>query len=241
MKKFLAVIFSAIVLAISAFTIVGCGCSDDDISQEPATDIVGNWGGRSDDVEAEFNDDGTCTIGGVVGTYEIDENNTLTVTPASDGETESDSLVFEFYNDNDTSRIQQNQWTVNDGTLYINGYQYSSTSTDSSKTNNENNSVDNQSSSAESDNSASSGVASNKPADNSSSSNTSSSTSSSGTSNSSNSSSSSSSSNSSNSSNSSSSSSSSDNSSSSSGTSSEVLQEGDEEQVVNILENIDDF
>lgn len=220
MKKFLAVIFFAIVLAVSAFTIAGCGCSNSDISQESATDIVGNWGGRSDDVEAEFNDDGTCIIGGVVGTYEIDENNTLTVTPNSDGETESESLIFEYYDGNGTSGIQKNQWTINDNTLYINGYQYNSNSKDSEETNNENNSSSSQSSSANSNNSSSSSVTPNKPADNNSSSNSSGST---------------------NSSNISSSSSASDSSSSSSSTSSEVLQDGDEEQVANIVENLDGF
>ena len=111
MKRFLAIIFSAVVLSVSAFTITGCGCSKDDTSQDPSTDIVGDWGGRSDNVEVEFNEDGTCTIGGVTGTYEIDENNKLTVTPNSDGETEPEPLVFEYYTGNDTSGIQQNQWT----------------------------------------------------------------------------------------------------------------------------------
>lgn len=244
MKRFLAVIFSAVVLSVSAFAITGCGCSNNDTSQEPETEIVGDWGGRSDDIEVEFNDDGTCIIGGVTGTYEIDENNTLTVTPNSDEESESEPIVFEYYNGNNTSEMQQNQWTVSDNKLYINGQQYNSTD-NSASTNSGSSLVDNQSSASDnsSSNNSSSAVSSNGGS--SGSTNSSSSSNSSGSSNSSNSSSSSNSSNSSSSSSSSDSSSSSSSSDSSNSSSSsvetEILQDVEETDVVNIVENLDDF
>ena len=248
MKKFLAVIFSAIILTVSASTLVGCGCSNADTANEPATEIVGNWGGRSDDVEAEFNDDGTCVIGGVTGTYEVDENNTLTVTPNSNGEAEPESMVFEYYNNDDTSAIQPNQWTVNGDTLFINGHQYNSTSTgNSSLPNTQNNANDAENNSADNNTASSKTESSSKPANNSSSSDSSSSAGESTSSGSTNTQNSSSSSDSQNSQNSSSSSNTSDSQNSSttvdnsSSSSSEVLAEGEEGQVVTIVEVLDDF
>ena len=231
MKRFLAVIFSAVVLTASAFTITGCGCSNNnETSPEPATDVVGEWGGRSDDVEAEFNDDGTCIIGGVTGTYEIDENNTLTVTPNSNGETNSEPLVFEYYSNSDTSSIQQNQWTIVDDKLYINGHQYNSNTTDSSSSSNTTDSSANNQNSSSANNSSSSATTSSGVTDNSSSSSSSNSSNNS----SSNSSSSSTSSN-------SSSSNSSSSSSTSSDTEIEIIQNGEEEEIINIVEELDFF
>jgi hypothetical protein len=225
MKKFLAVIFSAMILAVSAFTLAGCGCSNEATSTEPATDIVGDWGGRSDDIEVEFNDDGTCVIGGVTGTYEIDENNNLTVTPDSNGETESEPVVFEHYNGDNISAIQPNQWTVNGDILYINGQQYNSNSTGNSSENTQVNSDNTQSNGNANSTASSNTASSSKPADNSSSSGSSStpdnSSSSSSTPNSS-----------------SSSSSTPDDSSSSS---SEIISDGEEGDIANIVEILDDF
>lgn len=129
MKKIISLIFSAIILTTSAIFISGCGCDNKEISSpEPQSDIVGNWGGRSDNVEVEFNDDGTCKIGGVNGTYEIDDNKTLTVTPKSDKNDDLSNsakpMVFEYHSSDNVSSIPSNQWTISNGTLYINGYQY---------------------------------------------------------------------------------------------------------------------
>lgn len=129
MKKIISLIFSAIILTTSAIFISGCGCDNKEISSpEPQADIVGDWGGRSDNVEVEFNDDGTCKIGGVNGTYEIDDDKTLTVIPKSDKNDNSSNstkpMVFEYYSSDNVSSIPSNQWTISNGTLYINGYQY---------------------------------------------------------------------------------------------------------------------
>lgn len=238
MKKFLAIIFSAAILAVSATAFSGCGCNKDEseISSTPDTDIVGSWGERSDNVEVEFNDDGTCTIGGINGTYEIDDKNRLTVTPnTEEGSNESaESLVFEYYNgDGNFSYIPQNQWAILDNKLYINGYQYSKEDTDSSSA--DNTSSNNNSSDAY----TGSSNQSSKPASNSSSSSPSNSSSNNSAENKPNSSS-----------NNSSSSTSKPNSSSSntgsssdpnSSSSSSIQIEDEEKEVVNIYENLDNF
>ena len=240
MKKFLAIIFSAAMLA-SAITLSGCGCSKNEsgVSTTPDTDIVGNWGERSDDVEIEFNDDGTCIIGGINGTYEIDDENRLTVTPnTEEGSNESaEPLVFEYYNgDGNFSSIPQNQWAISDNKLYINGYQYSKEDTNSSSadntSSNNTSSNDNNSSSNQSSNTTSNSSSSSKPSTNNSSNDSAESKPNSSSSNSN------------------SSTSKPDSSSSNTGSSSEPnssssasiqIEEGEEGAVVNIYENLDNF
>ncbi len=240
MKKLFAIIFSAIIISVSAFAISGCGCNKEDTTTQPSTEIVGNWGGRSDDIEAEFKEDGSCVIGGVTGTYEIDENNTLTVTPNSSEETSAQPLTFEHYNNNNnTSAIQPNQWAIIDNVLYINGQQYNGVTNTTDSSNTQGNNSNNQNSSANS----SSGVASNQSSSSSNSANSGSSSSSSSNNSSSSSGSSSSSSSSTNNSNSSTPTDSTkptdSNSSSSSTPDSSV--NNSEDQVVDIVENLDDF
>ncbi|MEF2920199.1 MAG: hypothetical protein U0O22_07025 [Acutalibacteraceae bacterium] len=230
MKKFITSVIAVAILSASAISLTACGCSRKEttdtngLSDKPATDIVGEWGERSDDVTADFNDDGTCIIGGVQGTYEVDENNTLTVTPNSDGEQNTNSQVFEYYDsDNTINSVPADKWAVTDDTLYINGHQYNkdtASSSDSTSTNsntgNSGNSTGNSSTNAQ--NSASNNTSSSTP-----SSATSSSTSNTNSSSSSN--------------NNSSSTSQSDISSSSSGTGNIE----NEEEIENIVTNLDDF
>ncbi len=135
MKK----IWSIMLCGIAVMTVMtgfsGCGCTDKNAesgvsaaeqSKEPSEDIVGEWGGRSDDVSVKFDDDGNCEIGGIKGTYEVDDKNTLTVTPKSENENDTPKpMVFEYYSgDASGSAVPSNQWTIQDGTIYINGYQY---------------------------------------------------------------------------------------------------------------------
>ena len=140
MKKLCSVLFSVIILAAASTALSSCGCSNsqnpssnvsqstsEKVSSSPDSDLVGNWGERADNVEAEFKNDGTCKIGGVNGTYKIDDKNTLTVTPDGDNTT---PMVFE-YAPSDSSTVSQNQWRIADNKLYINGYQYSKTSPES--------------------------------------------------------------------------------------------------------------
>ncbi len=229
MKKFLAIIFSAIIIAVSAVSLSGCGCSnseDNNVSSNPDTEIVGDWGGRSDDVEVEFNDDGTCIIGGIQGTYEIDDDNTLTVTPNSEEGSESaEPLVFEYYSsDGDVSSIPSTQWTIIEDKLYINGYQYTKENDESSSVNtssNQNtvNSSSNANSSSASSSNKNDGSSSNSGSNNSNTSNSSSSSSA----------------------DSSSSSSSSSNDNSNIGSSIPEGSDDDESAVLNIYQNLDDF
>lgn len=243
MKKLFAIIFSAIIISAGVCAISGCGCSNKDNSDQPATAIVGDWGGRSDDIEAEFNDDGTCIIGGVTGTYTIDENNNLIVTPNTDEETSAESLTFEYYSDSNTSAIQPDQWTVVDNVLYINGQQYNGATNPADSSNSSDTQGNNTGNSTDSQNSSSSAVSNNSSSNNAGSSGSSADSSSSSGSNAS----------------SSGSSSSSNSSSSSSGTATpddsskptdsdnssssapESLNENEETKMVDIIENIDDF
>ena len=228
MKKLAVILFSALILTFGGAILTGCGCSSSESSStssgsastEPKKDVVGNWGGRSDNVNAKFNDDGTCEIGGVSGTYTIDRDNKLTVTPNSSDGTSTTPMTFEYYTDSNYSSIPQNQWAIANNTLYINGYQYTkdsdsgqsgSNADNSSSGNSSNNSSGSSSNSSSSNSGSSSSFGSNSSSSNSSSSGN-------------------------NSSSSNSSSSSSSNSSSSS-----TLNEGDESDMVTIIDNIDDF
>ena len=234
MKKFKAIILSAVILAVGTTFLTGCGCSNEEangISDKPATDVVGEWGERSDDVTVEFNDDGTCIIGGVQGTYEIDEDNTLTVTPNGENGQDTTPLVFEYYNtDDEVISVPANQWSVTDDTLYINGYQYNKDSSTSSNTDTTDDNNVNSSSEISDANSGSTSSSSSNSSGNSS--NNTSSTASDSSSNNSSSSASSSTPN----------SSSSSSSGSSSTTSSTVdYEEGEEDPIINFYTNIDDF
>ena len=232
MRKLAVILFSALILTVGGAILTGCGCSNSESSStssgsastEPKKDVVGNWGGRSDNANASFNDDGTCEIGGVSGTYTIDKDNKLTVTPNSSDGTSTTPMTFDYYTDSNYSSVPQNQWAISNNTLYINGYQYTKDSDSGQSGSN----ADNSSSSNSSNNS--SGSSSNSSSSGSSGSgNNSSSSGSSGYGN-----------------NSSSSGSSgfgnnSSSSSSSNSSSSSTLNEGDESDMVTIVDNIDDF
>ena len=237
MKKLAVILFSALILTAGGAILTGCGCSNSESSStssgsastEPKKDVVGNWGGRSDNVNAKFNDDGTCEIGGVSGTYTIDKDNKLTVTPNSSDGTSTTPMTFEYYTDSNYSSVPQNQWAIANNTLYINGYQYTKDSdSGQSGSNSDNsssgNSSNNSSSSSSNSSSSNSGSSKNNPSSGSSSSSGSNSSSSSSSSSDNN-----------------SSSSNSSSSSSSNSSSSSTLNEGDESDMVTIIDNIDDF
>ena len=234
MRKFAVILFSALILTVGGAILTGCGCSNSESSStssgsastEPKKDVVGNWGGRSDNANASFNDDGTCEIGGVSGTYTIDKDNKLTVTPNSSDGTSTTPMTFDYYTDSNYSSVPQNQWAIANNTLYINGYQYTKDSySGQSDSNSDNSSSGNSSNNSSGSSSNSSSSGSSASGNNSSSSGSSASgnnSSSSGSSASGN--------------------NSSSNSSSGSGNnSSSTLNEGDESDMVTIVDNIDDF
>ena len=238
MRKLAVILFSALILTVGGAILTGCGCSNSESSStssgsastEPKKDVVGNWGGRSDNANASFNDDGTCEIGGVSGTYTIDKDNKLTVTPNSSDGTSTTPMTFDYYTDSNYSSVPQNQWAIANNTLYINGYQYTKDSYGGQSDNNAGNGSSGSSSNSSSNGSSGSGNNSSSSGS-SGSGNNSSSSGSSGSGNNS----------------SSSGSSGSENNSSSSGSSgsenssSSTLNEGDESDMVTIVDNIDDF
>ena len=222
MRKLAVILFSTLILTVGGAILTGCGCSNSESSStssgsastEPKKDVVGNWGGRSDNANASFNDNGTCEIGGVSGTYTIDKDNKLTVTPNSSDGTSTTPMTFDYYTDSNYSSVPQNQWAIANNTLYINGYQYTKDSySGQSDSNSDNSSSGNSSnnSSGSSSNSSSSGSSASE--------NNSSSSGSSASGNNS----------------------SSSSSSGSGNNSSSTLNEGDESDMVTIVDNIDDF
>ena len=234
MRKLAVILFSALILTVGGAILTGCGCSNSEslstssgsASTEPKKDVVGNWGGRSDNANASFNDDGTCEIGGVSGTYTIDKDNKLTVTPNSSNGTSTTPMTFDYYTDSNYSSVPQNQWAIANNTLYINGYQYTKDSySGQSDSNSDNSSSGNSSNNSSGSSSNSSSSGSSASGNNSSSSGSSASgnnSSSSGSSASGN-------------------NSSSSSSSGSGNNSSSTLNEGDESDMVTIVDNIDDF
>ena len=135
MKKTITMIFCMLIAVTATGSLSGCGCSDRAVSNDiaavsqsadPSEDIVGDWGGRTDGVDVNFKEDGTCEIGGIKGTYEIDENNTLTVTPDSEGENDNPQpMIFAYYSGDATaSAVPSDEWVIQDNVIYISGYQY---------------------------------------------------------------------------------------------------------------------
>ena len=234
MRKLAVILFSALILTVGGAILTGCGCSNSESSStssgsastEPKKDVVGNWGGRSDNANASFNDDGTCEIGGVSGTYTIDKDNKLTVTPNSSNGTSTTPMTFDYYTDSNYSTVPQNQWAIANNTLYINGYQYtkdsysgqSDSNSDNSSSGNSSNNLSGSSSNSSSSGSSASGNNSSSSGSSAPGNNSSSSGSSASGNNSS-----------------------SSSSSASGNNSSSTLNEGDESDMVTIVDNIDDF
>lgn len=129
MKRILTIAIAALMVMSTAVLFGGCGENDQNQSKSSASDssietdkkpseaIIGTWGGRSDKTEIKFNEDGTCEIGGVAGNYKVDKDNKLTVTPKN-----GDEQVFTWVESSEG--IKPAEWTIKDGKIYINGYQY---------------------------------------------------------------------------------------------------------------------
>lgn len=160
MKKILTVAMAALMMMSTAVLLGGCGENNQEQSQsssssasesdkKPSEAIIGTWGGRSDKAEVKFNEDGTCEIGGVAGNYKIDKDNKLTVTPKN-----GESQVFTWVES--PENIKPTEWTIKDGKIHINGYQY--TNEGGNNKNNTAASSSNSTSSAVSNNSSSSNL-----------------------------------------------------------------------------------
>lgn len=130
MKRFIkaAAIFSAAVMI--AVPLMGCDSEADTESQisskvesavieklDSATlkaEIIGEWG-RLDEVMHYFYSDMTCIIGGMRGTYDIDENSSLVLT------TMSGSVTTYEWASSKSEVSSENYWYMADGTITING------------------------------------------------------------------------------------------------------------------------
>lgn len=160
MKRIFSVALCLLCL-LSLLSFTGCSPSE----KAPAQGIVGTWGGRSDNVEALFDEDGTCIVGGVVGTYEVDEeDNTLTVTPNG-----GNTYTYSWNDAEDVNSISSDEWGIVNDQIYINGYTYTKQSDDAqtaSSAADENNSQAQNNSSENSGNTSSSGANSSSSTDN---------------------------------------------------------------------------
>lgn len=126
MKKLVAVILSCALLLTVSMLFTACGEEE----TAPKTGILGVWGGRGDDTQVQFNDDGTCVVGGTTGTYEVKDDKTLVMTPNGGSQVE-----FKWSGEA-TDKLKENEWTISGDKIKINGYEYSKDNDSSSKTNN---------------------------------------------------------------------------------------------------------
>ena len=136
MKKIFSVIVGTLLMVTGTMYISGCGCSDkavnsDDRSvlvsseeKEPSQDIVGNWKNGGEKEKVQFGNDGTYQIGNSQGRYSIDENNTLTLTPDSNGST-APTEVFTYISETEIPSDNSGYWYINEDTVSIGGVQYS--------------------------------------------------------------------------------------------------------------------
>lgn len=112
MKFFKAAAAFVCLLFISALAF-GC-CAE---PTPPDELIVGSWEYRNQ-AWCEFHDDNTCIIGGVAGTYEIKDDNSITLSVY----TSDYPQVFEWAGSSDNADFDS--WFVDGSTLYINGMVY---------------------------------------------------------------------------------------------------------------------
>lgn len=94
--------------------------SSDAVSEESVStdelleEIVGQWG-RLDEVMHYFNADKTCIVGGMQGTYDIDESNSLILTTMDGIPT-----TYEWARSS-TQAAGSNYWYLDDNVITING------------------------------------------------------------------------------------------------------------------------
>ena len=109
-KKTLAVL-CLFILCVAAL----CSCTTEQPTPDPDA-IIGQWE-YWDQVWCEFNEDGTCLIGGTTGTYSVSDDMVLTMTP-----TGGDPQSFAWAGSKEN--ITTNNWFIADGALYMNGGVY---------------------------------------------------------------------------------------------------------------------
>ncbi len=103
-----------IIAALLAVTLAFSGCSNSSSADEVKASVIGEWG-RLDETMHYFYSDMTCIIGGIQGTYDIDDDLNLLLTPM-DG-TQTTYEWAQSSGDADTS----NYWYLDGDTLTVNG------------------------------------------------------------------------------------------------------------------------
>lgn len=127
MKKFLKLTTIFTVSVLLACFMCACDSSDNTssksdnsavevsaVSEDIKTKIIGQWG-RQGKTMHYFNSDMTCIVGGMQGTYEIDEGMNLILTTMSGSDT-----VYEWAKSG-SDASSSNYWNMTDDTLTVNG------------------------------------------------------------------------------------------------------------------------
>ncbi len=86
-------------------------------ADELRAEIIGQWG-RLDEVMHYFNPDMSCVIGGMQGTYDIDENDNLIMTTMSGSETVYEWAAMR------TQAESENYWFLDGNILKVNGNEF---------------------------------------------------------------------------------------------------------------------
>lgn len=125
--KTFVISISILLLAVSL-----CACNSDTSTENESTltsaaeservvdsetlksELIGEWG-RLDEVMHCFYDDETCVIGGMIGTFDIDENNNLILTTTDGISTSYEWAV------SSAAATSANYWYLENDTVKING------------------------------------------------------------------------------------------------------------------------
>lgn len=121
MDKIMKITAMLLAAALLVFSMCACSDSEDTSSLESRlsvseikTDIIGQWG-RQGETMHYFNTDMTCIVGGMQGTYEIDDSSNLILTTMSGSKT-----TYEWA-ESSTDASTPNYWSMTADTLTVNG------------------------------------------------------------------------------------------------------------------------
>lgn len=110
MKKHIAKNTFIVLLAVLVFVLTACTPSSDNLNDS----LLGEWG-RLGETMHIFNADGSCVIGGMQGTFRIDNDNNLILTTMSGAE-----VIYEFAESKSKAETE-NYWYLSEDTITVNG------------------------------------------------------------------------------------------------------------------------
>ncbi len=114
MKK---IVISLLTLLVLIFTLSAC-TQPTEPTKVTTQDFYGGWE-YQEQVWCEFYDNGYCLIGGIHGTYELDEE-TMEFSIKPNGSDQWQTFTWS----DETQGIKIEQWHLADDILYLNGYLY---------------------------------------------------------------------------------------------------------------------